>query len=77
MESDNWIPLAFQNLVHIDNMKTGVKAALMGCMRVGVGTAIFYWQMIQIPLKEFTRYTFYLAILGDEICQNELDGNDR
>ena len=28
-----------------------------------------------MPLKEFTRYTLYMAVLDDEICRNELEGN--
>ena len=28
-----------------------------------------------MPLKEFTRYALYLAAMDDEICRNELEGN--
>lgn len=31
--------------------------------------------MIRMPLKEFTRYALYMAVLDDEICRNELEGN--
>lgn len=26
-------------------------------------------------MKEFTRYALYMAVLDDEICRNELEGN--
>ena len=28
-----------------------------------------------MPLKEFTRYALYMAVMDDEICRNELEGN--
>lgn len=31
--------------------------------------------MIRMPLKEFTRYALYMAVMDDEICRNELEGN--
>ena len=31
--------------------------------------------MIRIPIKEFTRYARYMAVMDDEICRNELEGN--
>ena len=31
--------------------------------------------MIRVPLKEFARYALYMAVMDDEICRNELEGN--
>lgn len=31
--------------------------------------------MIRMPLKEFTQYALYMAVMDDEICRNELEGN--
>ena len=31
--------------------------------------------MIRMPFKEFTRYALYTAVMDDEICRNELEGN--
>lgn len=28
-----------------------------------------------MPLREFTRYALYMAVMDDEICRNELEGN--
>ena len=28
-----------------------------------------------MPLKEFARYALYMAVMDDEICRNELEGN--
>ena len=28
-----------------------------------------------MPLKEYTRRALYMALLDDEICRNELEGN--
>ena len=28
-----------------------------------------------MPLKEFTRSALYMAVMDDEICRNELEGN--
>ena len=56
-------------------MKNGHKIALLGCLTVAVGlTARRHW-MIRMPLKEFTRYALYMAVMDDEICRNELEGN--
>ena len=56
-------------------MKTGHKIAALGCLAV-VTASVAYWRwMIRIPLKEFTRYALYMAVMDDEICRNELEGN--
>ena len=56
-------------------MKTGYKAAILGCLTGGVGAAAYYRWMFRMPMKEFTRYALYMAVLDDEICRNELEGN--
>ena len=56
-------------------MKTGHKAAILGCLAVGTGASACWRWMFRMPLKEFTRYALYMAVLDDEICRNELEGN--
>lgn len=56
-------------------MKTGHKLAVLGCLAVVVGSAVCWRWMIRMPLKEFTRYALYMAVMDDEICRNELEGN--
>lgn len=56
-------------------MKTGHKAAILGCLAAGTGTAICWHWMIRMPLKEYTRYALYMAVLDDAICRNELEGD--
>ena len=55
-------------------MKRGHKAALLGGLAVGAGVTARRWWLIRMPLKEFTRYALYMAVLDDEICRNELEG---
>lgn len=56
-------------------MKKGCKIALVGGLAVAVGTAACWHGMFRMPLKEFTRYALYMAVMDDEICRNELEGN--
>ena len=56
-------------------MKTGHKLAVLGCLAVVVGSAVCWRWMFRMPLKEFTRYALYMAGMDDEICRNELEGN--
>ena len=56
-------------------MKKGCKIALAGGLAVAVGAVVCWNWMIRMPLKEFTRYALYMAVLDDEICRNELEGN--
>ena len=56
-------------------MKKGCKIALVGSLAAAVGIAACRKWMIRTPLKEFTRYALYMAVLDDEICRNELEGN--
>lgn len=56
-------------------MKTGCKAAILGCLAAGAGAVACWRWMIRMPLKEFTRYALYMAVMDDEICRNELEGN--
>lgn len=56
-------------------MKTGHKIVALGCLAVGVASAVRWRWMIRMPLQEFTRYALYMAVMDDEICRNELEGN--
>lgn len=56
-------------------MKTGHKAAFLGFLAAGAGAAAYWRWIFRMPLKEFTRYALYMAVLDDEICRNELEGN--
>lgn len=56
-------------------MKKGCKIALAGGLAVAVGAVVCWNWMIRMPLKEFTRYALYMAVLDDEICRNELEEN--
>ena len=55
-------------------MKTRYKISAHGVLVVVAGTAGWKWR-IRMPLKEFTRYALYMAVMDDEICRNELEGN--
>lgn len=56
-------------------MKTRYKiAALSGMAAVAGAVACWKW-MIRMPFKEFTRYALYMVVMDDEICRNELEGN--
>ena len=56
-------------------MKTGHKIAILGGLTGVVGSVVRWRWMIRMPLKEFTRYALYMAVMDDEICRNELEGN--
>ena len=56
-------------------MKKGCKLAVLSGLTVAVSAAAYWKRVIQIPLKEFTRYALYMAVMDDEICRNELEGN--
>lgn len=56
-------------------MKKGCKIALAGGLAVTVSSAACWRWKIRMPLKEFTRYALYMAVMDDEICRNELEGN--
>lgn len=56
-------------------MKTGYKIAALGCLAVVAGSVARWRWMPRMPLKEFTRYALYMAVLDDEICRNELGDN--
>lgn len=55
-------------------MKTRYKIAALGSLAAVASAACWKW-MIRMPLKEFTRYALYMAVMDDEICRNELEGN--
>lgn len=56
-------------------MKKGYTIALAGGLAVAVSAAVCWKWKIRMPLKEFTRYALYMAVMDDEICRNELEGN--
>ena len=56
-------------------MNKGCKIALAGGLAVVVSAAACWRWKIRMPLKEFTRYALYMAVMDDEICRNELEGN--
>ena len=56
-------------------MKKAYKIALAGGLAVAVSAAVCWKWLIRMPLKEFTRYALYMAVMDDEICRNELEGN--
>lgn len=56
-------------------MKKGCKIALVGGLAVAVGAVACWKWMFRMPLKEFTRCALYMAVMDDEICRNELEGN--
>ena len=56
-------------------MKKAYKIALVGGLAVAVGAAACWHWMFRMTLKEFTRYALYMAVMDDEICRNELEGN--
>ena len=56
-------------------MKTRYKIAVLGSLAAVAGAAACWKWMIRMPLKEFTRYALYMAVMDDEICRNELEGN--
>lgn len=56
-------------------MKNGHKAVTLGGLAVGAGAAVCWRWRIRMPLKEFTRSALYMAVMDDEICRNELEGN--
>ena len=55
-------------------MKTRYKISALGVLAVVAGAAGWKWS-IRMSLKEFTRYALYMAVMDDEICRNELEGN--
>ena len=56
-------------------MKKGCKLAVLSGLAMAVSAAACWKRMVQMPLKEFTRYALYMAVMDDEICRNELEGN--
>lgn len=56
-------------------MKNSHKIAALGGLAAVAGVAACWKRMIRVPTKEFTRYALYMAVMNDEICRNELEGN--
>lgn len=57
-------------------MNTHHKTAILGCLAVATGMIVWKRWAFRMPFKEFTRYALYMAVMDDEICRNELEGND-
>ena len=56
-------------------MKKNLHIAVLGCLTAAVGSAVCWRRAIRMPLREFTRFSLYMAVMDDEICRNELAGN--
>lgn len=56
-------------------MSRGKKAACLGALALCLGGLAWYRRTYRMPLKEYTRRALYMALLDDEICRNELEGN--
>lgn len=56
-------------------MKTVHKIAVLSSLTVVAGAAVCWRRKIRMPLREFTRYALYMAVMEDEISHNELEGN--
>ena len=56
-------------------MKKGCKIVLAGGLAVAVSAAACWRWKIRMPVKKFTQYALYMAVMDDEICRNELEGN--
>ena len=56
-------------------MKTRYKIAALGGLAAVAGAAACWKWRFRMPLKEFTRYALYMAVMDHEICRNELEGN--
>ena len=56
-------------------MKKIHQITALGCLAAAVGLGACWRRAIRMPLKEFTRFALYMAVMDDEICRNELEGN--
>lgn len=56
-------------------MKKIKQALLLGALTLCGTSAVFYKRNVRMPLKEYTRFALQMAVLDDEICRNELEGN--
>lgn len=50
-------------------------AAGLGVLGACIVGTVYCRRTIRIPLEEYTRYALYMAVMDDEICRNELEGN--
>lgn len=50
-------------------------AAGLGVLGACIAGTVYCRRTIRIPLEEYTRYALYMAVMDDEICRNELEGN--
>lgn len=54
-----------------------VTYCIVGMSLIFVSIGIVYYKVnYKVPLKEYTKYALYMAVLDDEICRNELEGID-
>ena len=56
-------------------MSRGKKAVCLGALALCLGGLAWYRRTYRMPLKEYARRALYMALLDDEICRNELEGN--
>ena len=56
-------------------MKITKRAAGLGILAAGLCCAVHLRRNIRVPLGEYTRCALYMAVLDDEICRSELEGN--
>ena len=50
-------------------------AAGLGILGACVAGAVCRRRRRRFPLEEYTQYALYMAVMDDEICRNELEGN--
>ena len=43
-------------------------------LAAGVGGTLMLRMKYRMPLKEYTQYALYMAVLDDQICRKELEG---
>lgn len=55
-------------------MKKKKSILLWGALAACAGGVLCFRRSIRMPLKEYTRYALFMAVLDDEICRNELQG---
>ncbi len=57
-------------------MKQYWKYAALGAIGLAAGGCGLYRWTYRMPMKDYTRYALYMAVLDDEICRNELAGEE-
>ncbi len=54
--------------------KTKIAAGISAVTIAGVAVYGLFRNVYRVPLKEYTRYALYMAVMDDEIGRNELEG---